>query len=267
MFRKNKNITNNICIKSSSSIHCDKLGKFYYNSSCVSECPNGVLRPSGDLMNKMEKIADGFEAVFGDKDVHIEYPQYDSSLFNEQESAKVLNNLLKYNQFNVSAWSKLVKTDILKSNEIQFEKGLLNEDFDWTFKMWPNLRKISFCNDSVYLYRMREGSITKTFGYKNAADYCWIVEHWMNYWLNSNDANRDIYLGYVANIYVTIIYFYFFLTSNSRKLLKQRILNLSSVLIYSKFVKGQRLRTLQKCFGNQMMLLIGGAIGYLRKTK
>lgn len=174
--------------------------------------------------------------------------------------------LYKKRAYPVSAWSKMIKTSILRDNNILFTKGLLGEDMDWTSRLLPHVSSVSYCNEAVYLYRERPGSITKTFRLKNAEDFCWILETWEAYWCNYPDKKTaKVFLGYYALLYVTLVYSYLLVPSQQRLQVKQRICNLSSLLRYSNAPKSDRLKRLKDMLSVQPMLYIGALVGSVRK--
>lgn len=71
-------------------------GAYIAEGSTVKGVPGGGMdeffNSSGDLMNKMEKIADGFEAVFGDKDVQAAMRD---GLVNMRDISKNMNDFTK----------------------------------------------------------------------------------------------------------------------------------------------------------------------------
>lgn len=183
----------------------------------------------------------------------------------EGEGIEILERLFARQLFPTSAWSKMIRTSILRSNNIYFEPHLLGEDMDWGQKLLPKISTITFCNNACYLYRERTNSITTSYKLKNEADFCWTLEKWKNYWEQSIDKNKKIYLGYLAYLYVTLVYKYYLVPKNDRKEIRERVLKLSDLLKYSTTSKSKRLLFLRKILGPQGMLIIAGGIQYIRK--
>ena len=193
-----------------------------------------------------------------------------SFIYEEQDfrgnALQTFERLYRKQQYSMSACNKMIKTSILRDNNIFFTKGLLGEDMDWTSRLLPHVSSVSYCNEAVYLYRERPGSITKTFRLKNAEDFCWILETWETYWSNYVDKHiAKVFLGYYATLYVTFVYNYLLIPSSQRPLVKQRICNLSSLLEYSNAPKSDRLKRLKDMFSVSLMLCIGALVGSVRK--
>ncbi len=172
--------------------------------------------------------------------------------------------LYKKNIFSMSACYKMICREVLIKNGIVFSKGLLGEDMDWVQRLLPCVKTMTCENGVYYCYRRREGSISVAFGRKNAEDFCLILEMWKIHWEKEN--NR-IYLGYLAYLYVTLVYDYYLLNADDRKALKNRILSLACLLDYSQTLKSRRLLWLRRMLGKGGMLVVAGSIGYVRKTK
>lgn len=192
------------------------------------------------------------------------YAKFEKSMF-EGDYYQVLETLIKNQAYPVSAWSKMIRTHVLQSNRIEFKLGLLGEDMDWNQRLFPCLTSIGFCNDVCYMYRERKNSITTTFRLKNAEDFCCILETWQTEWLRSNNLQRELYLGYLAFLYVTLVYHYYLIPRKDRKVIRDRILSLSALLDYSITTKSARLRLLKNIFGAGVMLMFAGRIGQYRK--
>ncbi len=191
-------------------------------------------------------------------------------IYEEQDfrgnALQTFERLYRKQQYSMSACNKMIKTSILRDNNILFTKGLLGEDMDWTSRLLPHVLSVCYCNEAVYLYRERPGSITKTFRLKNAEDFCWILETWEAYWCNYPDKKTaKVFLGYYALLYVTLVYNYLLVPSQQRQQVKQRICNLSSLLVYSNAPKSDRLKRLKDMFSVSLMLYIGAWIGSVRK--
>ena len=73
------------------------------------------------------------------------------------DSGFITNN--EYLMLNPAAWNKVIKTSILKENNILFPKGLWYEDRATTGSYVNYCHKVYYCNEHLYMYRQRENSI------------------------------------------------------------------------------------------------------------
>lgn len=106
--------------------------------------------------------------------------QYNLEFFNEDtkcyedDKSLNLNNLngidlnsytvwdLGSNLFKIphNAVNKLYKTSFLREVDAEFEEGLYYEDLYFFYKYFPKASKISYLNECLYFYRIRDASIT-----------------------------------------------------------------------------------------------------------
>ena len=72
------------------------------------------------------------------------------------DTQNALQFLMRENLKQV-VWNKLYRLGVVKN--IQFPKGIINEDEFWTYKVFGNARKIMKIPDVLYFYRQQEESI------------------------------------------------------------------------------------------------------------
>ena len=76
---------------------------------------------------------------------------------NSFSTEKGLSLLIAENKFHQHVWNKLYKSEI--ALKIPFEKGKLNEDEFWTYRVFGQAEKVTKINKSMYFYLQRSGSI------------------------------------------------------------------------------------------------------------
>ena len=83
-----------------------------------------------------------------------------------------------YNSLNCCAWNKVYKTDIIKKNNLSFPEGLLYEDSCFFRSYLIKCSTFSIVQNTLYHYRIREGSITSSQGEnsKKIWDHFWCVD-------------------------------------------------------------------------------------------
>lgn len=123
-----------------------------------------------------------------------EYIKYDEIAF-ENFSFEYKNQNLK--QLDVVAWNKIIKRDLFVLNpELRFGEGVLNEDEIFSLLLCRYAKKVIFKEELVYLYRIRENSITTStisdpfftsweINFKEAIDFFkdYDVELWKDWFL------------------------------------------------------------------------------------
>lgn len=68
---------------------------------------------------------------------------------------------LKNNYYQDMVWLNIYNRNILEKNKLKFSEGHYHEDIDWTTKILLNVTKIGYVDNEFYIYRQRQGSITK----------------------------------------------------------------------------------------------------------
>ena len=120
--------------------------------------------------------------------------------FPDFESYNTLPERVRYlvcrDSFYCSAWSKAIKLELIKDNEILFEKGLLGEDQEWYYHVLIKAKSIDAIDRAFVIYRQRENSITKTFKIKNLTDCLYIIKKW----------NTQIGIAEIEEEYKTALY-------------------------------------------------------------
>lgn len=69
---------------------------------------------------------------------------------------------------NVGVWNKIYKHELW--SDIRFPEGHVSEDLDTTYKLFDRCNSVVVLDKPLYMYRIRPGSITFTYSYKNIND-------------------------------------------------------------------------------------------------
>lgn len=182
----------------------------------------------------------------------VRMPEIDLEKVNGKTKTEVLSYFIGKGQFIVSAANKLIKKDIIIENHIFFEKGLLSEDIDWNFNLTLCSDNFFAINNPFYGYRKRDGSITTTFGIKNANDLLYIIEKWSKY-IEGNVVDiqqKYSLMGYCAYLYGILMGGVKRLPVKSdRKKLELKMYPLRYLLNYNVNYKTDCVKKLYKVFG------------------
>lgn len=88
-----------------------------------------------------------------------------------------MDKLVAKRVYTVSAWTKCVRSEVIKKNNLRFEVGRLSEDCYWSINLLKIAETYKVLNCSQYMYRQnRPGSITHTIKEKNIIDILESIE-------------------------------------------------------------------------------------------
>lgn len=120
----------------------------------------------------------------------------------KKDKLQVLAYLSNRKMFPASAWSKMVKAELLRENNISFKKGQLSEDYEWSLSLFMSANSYGAYNGDYYFYRQnRKGSITQKMSEKHFTDLLAIIESFKAVADCSEVALKEIILKFAAYIY------------------------------------------------------------------
>ena len=126
-------------------------------------CDRDFLKKISKKVNltDVDILVFGYNKVLKDSIIEIRIP--DSNATN-------ILDLVREDSFNICAWDKIVRRELLVNNKIDFRKKVYSEDMEWCSKLFSVANTCSVLQQAPYMYRQREGSITKTLSDKNIKD-------------------------------------------------------------------------------------------------
>ena len=242
--------------KDNSGLICDSYAKQYKNIKVIHKNNGGL----SDARNEGLKLAKGEYVLFIDSDDYI-YPnslKKISKILNESNEVdlvflealkfypngkiETLNNGLKrenislksheevlqflcsLSKFPASAWSKIVKRELIIKNNLYFEKDLISEDVDWTLNLLIYAEKFDYCGDNYYCYRQnRLDSITNNLGIKSFNSLYYIIDKWCKS-LDEDTWYTNYFLIYLSYEYMMLLTIYAYLNKKERKMVKNNLI-------------------------------------------
>lgn len=201
---------------------CDKYAEKYDNVKVIHQ-PNaglacarntGLKHASGEYIifidsddylsenNALEKIDKGLKEsedilIYGYKKYYESTSSFGvhANKFTQPDTpmkpAPFLKLQLQEDSYTGTAWAKVVKRRLLVDNDIQFKPGMISEDIDWYLQVLLAATSMVAINDVLYIYRMREGSISHDVKEKSIIDNLWILEYWPDR-IKHSDAPKDL---------------------------------------------------------------------------
>jgi len=137
-----------------------------------------------------------------------------------------IDDMVKNNVYTSSAGLKLISRSLVADSGLLFEKGIYSEDIEFSAKLMLLAQNITFCDDAVYVYRSRSGSITTSIKEKNITDIFNVIEK-----LTKAVTDNRCYWCYTAFQYCTLLINMNFAEIDSG--LKQKIYDMKWLLKYN----------------------------------
>ncbi len=199
---------------------------------------------------------------------------YNVEFINSCESVtEIFRHLLTTQRFNMSACFQLLRREMLIENDIFFTKGLRNEDIDWSIVLWQKVKTIKAINYGAYSYRHRSDSITTTYQWRDIESYEYMFNKWVPI-LEQRTKNKEqrtekedlaqLQLSYLAFIFPTLVYAYYFLPKENRGRAKEVMRKMLGVLQYSTTKKPLRIKKSIQLFGFDATLHIFASYRMIR---
>lgn len=86
--------------------------------------------------------------------LHPSFPEY-------TDNRKLIKrSLLNYDVIPIMAQNRLVRREMVLSNDIFFKEGIIHEDNHWAFFLAKYVRTMAYCRHMTYVYNVTPGSIT-----------------------------------------------------------------------------------------------------------
>lgn len=160
------------------------------------------------IQSKADVLMFGFKKYYESNKV-IEKSKYifDRNMIDINSKKSTLNYLVKNNLLISSACNKVIKADLFMKYDLKFKEGILSEDIDWNARLIINADSFDVLNNSFYIYRQRDCSITHSKTLKHIEDLLENLEFCVDI-LNEDNSKVDFideYMSYVAYQYMTIL--------------------------------------------------------------
>lgn len=188
---------------------CDEYAERYESVRCIHQNNGGLscARNAGLSIASGEYImfvdSDDYlansnvlgllaEKTTGNPDIvhykNIEWLEADGSIkecsfdFNICTEGKTLDEiyceLIDKDAYYNSAWSKIIRREVLVENKIEFISGLLGEDNEWYYNVVMAAKQVVLVDEPLYVYRRRQSSITSSLTEKNLSDQLFVIAKW-----------------------------------------------------------------------------------------
>ena len=145
-----------------------------------------------------------------ESDGHIADCRFDYNVPTEGRTvAEIYCDLIDKDAYYNSAWSKIIRRDLLNDNNIRFVKGIVGEDNEWYYNVVMVANSLVLVDDCLYIYRRRQGSTTTTATRKNLLDQLYVLDKWTKLLHEkANDDRARVVWGSLAKQYCSAMILY-----------------------------------------------------------
>ena len=156
---------------------------------------------------KSDVISWGYKKFYEEKMIFKEIAMdLEHSIVMNLKKEDALNSMIKQNCYIASAWNKLVNRELFDKHDLFFVEGIFSEDIDWCARLAVYANSFDILNNNFYVYRQRDGSITKTISEDNIINLENILDTCINL-LPSDSSNfmKKSYNAFVAVQYANYL--------------------------------------------------------------
>ncbi len=130
--------------------------------------------PGADIIATRYRILDD---KTGSREGVRNFPERVLSDSGELSAAAQYAACFLYDDMSTMAQLYIVRREYLNSTGLRFCEGILHEDELWTPQLFLNAKRIAYCRESCYLYRVnRVGAITSVFTDKHYKDRMFVMD-------------------------------------------------------------------------------------------
>jgi len=128
--------------------------------------------------------------------------------FNNKYGKETLKYILNVkNEYLFSIWRGIYKSSVIKREQIKFESGVsIGEDADWLFRFILKSQSSLLYETPFYVYRVgRENSAMNNKSKQGLLSFLYIVDKWINIYLESPNEVKKIICNKLSNNYVEFL--------------------------------------------------------------
>ena len=183
---------------------------------------------------------------------------------------QTVKSMLQNGSYIATAWTKAVKLDVLRKNNIEFKPGMVSgEDVDWYLNLLCFVKKFECVEKACLAYRQRPDSISHQPKVKSIEDFLWILEEWPSKFEKRDieEDTKNALWHAMAYYWANVLVLYSQYSSKVAKPNKER---LKQVSYLSKYAITSRALTMKKFYnllGFDMTILLLKVLGKIKKRQ
>lgn len=162
----------------------------------------------------------------------------------EKGKGNQLDLLMKSNLFVASACDKVVRRELIEKYDMRFVVGQTSEDIEWCTKLLLIEPRISFLNESFYIYRIQKSNTLSTIiSVKNILDMYEVLEKYVS--IAEQSVSSKKILHYLALQYVLLMTNMERLKSKDIKMISQKLKKYWYLLQYDFYPYVKKVKTMK----------------------
>jgi glycosyltransferase involved in cell wall biosynthesis len=139
------------------------------------------------------------------KEKYIKEKEETKDIISFKNGIDYVEYAIKNRSLSISACNKIIKTEFLKKNNLEFEKCEMSEDIDWSLRLYLKAKNIVATNEYIYCYRqLRENSITNSIDERKIISKHNLIKKWVEFDYKDEELKLNYY-SYIAYVYLTLI--------------------------------------------------------------
>lgn len=171
----------------------------YITNYCIEEMINLAIKFNVDI------VWGGIDRIYNNKHFFRKI-ESENRIYNRNDILKMYASQILYTE----SVNKLIKTTYLKENNIEFIKGILHEDVNWTFNLLAHQFNGAILDKPTYAYIQRDGSIMSKLSKKNyyaQIENIKIINSLIKTYKLSNDIDYINYFEYMIEYSIWMLFY------------------------------------------------------------
>ena len=184
---------------------------------------------------------------------HYAFPELET----KPTLAERINYLVKTDSFYCAGWSKAIRADIIRENNIRFMEGVVGEDQEWYYRVLENVKTIDGIDKDFIVYRQHTNSVTSTKNIKKLFDCIYVVNEVQKriLSLDIDDDYKNALLASAAKLYCNLMIAYCAYKGKEKKEQYKKLKELSFLLKYNVNPRVATFNKVYRIFGFDVTML------------
>ena len=181
-------------------------------------------------------------------------------------TSEMLQEVLTSDTYCGTAWTKAIRSDLLRKHNIEFKPGMISEDIDWYMQVLCHAQTFDSINDKGIVYRQRSDSTSHAPKLKSLEDNLWILEYWSAKFVQ-NVTEKELLnslMSVMAYYFTNDLILYTSYLDSQVAAFKERLKNQSYLLQYAVTPRAKIVKKFYRILGFGMTVSLLKVLGRLK---